>query len=69
MSDTQKKEPKGTFKEVKNFVTERGVNKYSIYTRNDDGKKSLVYNSITSFGSNTSFIPLSELAEIVPLIK
>lgn len=64
-----KKEPKGKFTDLKNFVSDFGVTKYSIYTRDKDGSRSLVVQSITTRGSHTSFISLSELAEIVPLIK
>lgn len=65
---TEKKELKGKFTDLTHFVNKFGLNKYSIYTRND-GEKSLVLNTMTARGSHSTFISLSELSEVIPLIK
>lgn len=71
MSDLVKKEKKSTYKPLKTFVNEaRGsLTQYSIATHKETGVRSLFVKNVSSFGSDFMSIPLTELAEVVPLIK
>jgi len=71
MSETVKKESKSTYKPLKTFTNEEraSLTQYSIATHKETGARSLFVKNVSSFGSTFMSIPLTELSEIVPLIK